>query len=486
MKNRIIALASVTQLLFCQNGATDNDVVFRDPVSGSGGAPATIATLAAGTITRTSIQLNWTAVGATANVGTASSYTMRYLTGGACPIDANNFDTGTTVTGLPAPSVSGSAQTVTVAGLTAGTAYCFGIKVNNAAGFTSALSNTVSATALPLYTALQVYGQMGSMTTATSNKGGRSENSIASPYEIATDSANGLYVVDSGNNRVLYFPSGSTTATRVYGQASFATGGSGVSATSLNGPRGVAVSPDGVYISDFNNNRVLYFAGTDTTATRVYGQPDFTTNTSNITASATNMFLPQGIAADSTGLYVAQPGFHRVVFFAGTSTTASRVYGQGGYTTSTSGSGAGNLNNPSGVALDSTGVYICDFGNNRIKYHAGTSTTATRFYGQATNSGSASGTSTTRFNDPVSIAVNTQGLYVADNANNRVVYFPHGTATTYDSVATLVYGQSGSFTSGGVNNGGITANSLSGPWGVATDANGVYVTDRGNHRILFY
>ncbi len=54
------------------------------------------------------------------------------------------------------------------------------------------------------------------------------------------DSSGNLYIADYSNNRVLYYPSGSTTATRVYGQAgSFTTNtanNGGISANSLYGP----------------------------------------------------------------------------------------------------------------------------------------------------------------------------------------------------------------------------------------------------------
>ncbi len=36
---------------------------------------------------------------------------------------------------------------------------------------------------------------------------------------MALDSHGNLYIADTGNNRVLYFPSGQTTATGVYGQS---------------------------------------------------------------------------------------------------------------------------------------------------------------------------------------------------------------------------------------------------------------------------
>ena len=65
-----------------------------------------------------------------------------------------------------------------------------------------------------------------------------SANSLNNPYGLAVDSSGGLYVADCGNNRVLFYPAGSTTATRVYGQnGSFTTinyqTNNGVSANSL-------------------------------------------------------------------------------------------------------------------------------------------------------------------------------------------------------------------------------------------------------------
>jgi hypothetical protein len=67
-------------------------------------------------------------------------------------------------------------------------------------------------------TAVRVYGQLGSFTTATANKGGISADSLRSPGDVGVDSAGNLWIADFGDNRVLVFPSTSTTATKVYGQ----------------------------------------------------------------------------------------------------------------------------------------------------------------------------------------------------------------------------------------------------------------------------
>ena len=241
-------------------------------------------------------------------------------------------------------------------------------------------------------TASRVYGQGGDFSTATSNKGGISATSLNTPTGVALDSSGGLYVSDNLNNRVLYFATGSTTASRVYGQnGNFATNTIGCSATSFYKPIHVALdSSGGIYVSDRDNNRVLYFATCSTTASRVYGQGgDFTTRTFNKGGiSATSFYGPLGVTLDSSGgIYVSDRDNHRVLYFATGSTTASRVYGQGGdFTTGTFNKGgisATSFYVPSGVTLDSSGgLYVSDTFTNRVLYFATGSTTASRVYGQ--------------------------------------------------------------------------------------------------------
>ncbi len=76
-------------------------------------------------------------------------------------------------------------------------------------------------------------------------------------------------------------------------------------------------------------------------------------------------------------------------------------------------------------------------------------------------------------------------LYVADNVNNRVLEY--NTPLTTDTTADTVFGQGGNFASGTANNGGLSADSLSSPGGIAVDASGnLYVADDGNNRVLEY
>ncbi|HNO23313.1 MAG TPA: NHL repeat-containing protein, partial [Leptospiraceae bacterium] len=252
-------------------------------------------------------------------------------------------------------------------------------------------------------TAVRVYGQLGSFTSSTANNGGSpSANNLTNAFGYtAADSGGNLYVADYQNNRVLYYPSGSTTATRVYGQAgSFTSSASGTSATALFYPSGIAVDSAGnLYAAEASNHRVLYFPSGSTTATRVYGQNGSYTCTAGAqnnngscvsgTPSANNLNNPYGIALDSAdNLYVADSGNHRVLYYPSGSTTATRVYGQlGSFTSNTANNGgspsANNLTNPSGAAVDSSGnLYITDRGNSRVLYYPSGSTTATRVYGQ--------------------------------------------------------------------------------------------------------
>jgi sugar lactone lactonase YvrE len=293
-----------------------------------------------------------------------------------------------------------------------------------------------------------VFGQPN-FTSGTSNNGGLSARSLYVPHGMALDAAGNLYVVDQLNHRVLVYYAPLTTdatADQVFGQPNFTSRTSnngGLSASSLNYPTGVALDAAGnLYVADAGNSRVLvYYAPltTDTIADRVFGQPNFTSSTSNNGGlSASSLYEPSGVALDPAGnLFVADYGNHRVlVYYAPLTTdaTADRVFGQPNFTSRTSNNGglsALSLYEPSGVALDAAG-----------------------------------------------------NLYVADQLNHRVLVY-YAPLTT-DATADRVFGQP-NFTSRTSNNGGLSASSLSYPSRVALGpAGNLYVADVGNHRVLAY
>ena len=178
--------------------------------------------------------------------------------------------------------------------------------------------------------AVQVFGQPDFSSNDSNHNMPPAADGLNFPLGLTVDGKGGIYVADRNNNRVLYFaPDGDTKADRVYGQfGSFTVnvknndgkGGSGApSAENLNMPASVTLdSKGGLYVTDRDNHRVLYFGPDgDTKADKVYGQfGSFTTNAINNGGkgeagkpSVENIGLfSLGVAVDSSdGLYVSDP-----------------------------------------------------------------------------------------------------------------------------------------------------------------------------------
>ena len=93
-------------------------------------------------------------------------------------------------------------------------------------------------------------------------------SSLSGPYNIAVDRVSGnLFIADTFNHRVLeYYTIGlshDTVADRVFGQPNFTTNTAntgGVSASSLQNPFGIALSLCGtLFVADTFNNRMLRY-----------------------------------------------------------------------------------------------------------------------------------------------------------------------------------------------------------------------------------
>jgi len=292
-------------------------------------------------------------------------------------------------------------------------------------------------------------------------------------------------------------------------------GQSSVNQVGLNNPVAVAIDrsavPNRIYVSDFNNNRVLGWADISSLtngapADLVLGQPDFSQSScDNGGITADSLCAPMGIGVDGGGnLYVADRGNSRLmVYFSPftTDTTADRVIGQPTFSTA----GCSNpqpfvassisLCDPFSVSVDGAGnVYVADMANNRIlEYDSPLSTdiVADRVIGQPGFTTTAAGLGPSGLNQPYDVTVDASGnVYVADFRNNRVLEYdnPLGSCSTCDTLADHVFGQP-NFMSNIVNAGkGPTApsdKSLAFPIGVAVDLMGnLYVVDYANSRML--
>ncbi len=102
-----------------------------------------------------------------------------------------------------------------------------------------------------------VWHELHSYVCIGGNGAGSGLNQVSSPNSVYLDylSTNSLYVVDTGNNRIIKFPSGSTSATS--GTVVAGTGTAGSGATQLNNPRSVVVDRSGIlYITDAGKRKV--------------------------------------------------------------------------------------------------------------------------------------------------------------------------------------------------------------------------------------
>ena len=92
---------------------------------------------------------------------------------------------------------------------------------------------------------------------------------FSTPYSITIDSFDALYVADYYNDRIQNFSKGSSIATTVAGQTSWAPGSTSYD---LHYPTSVLVDSSGnLYVSDSANHRVQFFANGSLTGVTIAG-----------------------------------------------------------------------------------------------------------------------------------------------------------------------------------------------------------------------
>lgn len=323
-----------------------------------------------------------------------------------------------------------------------------------------------------------------------------SASSLFGPYKVAFDPSNynHMYVADTGNNRVLMYVNGSTAASLVYGQPNFssntATFLNQPFTVAINSLGGVLIA------DSWNHRCLYYSPGNTTFPSLVFGQPDFVSVQANrgtpTVPSASSLFTPCGVAFDSQdNAYVADSNNHRVLVYTNYlsgNTVATRVYGQPGFTSRTSNNGgisASTLFNPWGVAVakGDAFVIIADKANNRVlRYDGLLSTTATAVYGQTNFASNSAPSPPTAYSlkGPQDVFVDPDGIVIiSDAGNNRAIYYVGQTPS-------FVFGQLGSFTTSTVNKGGVSASSLNDIGGFAFAGTTLALADSSNSRILLY
>ena len=332
-----------------------------------------------------------------------------------------------------------------------------------------------------------VIGQQDMVSTLAAGPGTALSTGFNAPTGVAVDSKGNLYVADSGNNRILRFPSpfnqqaGSPpTPDLVIGQKSFNSGsspneGGNVQSKTLafsSGGNtfvvGLAIdSHDNLWTTDPLNNRVLGYPAANLTqfasepvATNVLGQNDFNTNSGPQGANANQLYKgatvqPSGIAFDSAGnMYVAD-AYSRVLYFTGPNFAsqgqpAARILG---------------ISPPVAQGQPAT-VYP-------TQYSLG-------FPGTNGN-----------LIPPNGVFTNGTNLFVADTPSHRIVEYDipskwAGETVAFPSPPALaVFGQVG-FNAGQINGGNAQPNqfTLAGPYNGAFLGNQMWISDTQNNRVL--
>jgi DNA-binding beta-propeller fold protein YncE len=321
--------------------------------------------------------------------------------------------------------------------------------------------------------------------TCQAGAAGTDAGQLYNPTGIALDGAGNLYVADENNQRIDVFNTAGPSFTHAFGwdvstpASGFqvCTTGSGCrlgtqggGAGELSLPFGLALDGTSLYVADQGNDRISVFNTAAPSFSRAFGWDVHTTTGAFQVCTTTSTCQPGlygggvgqlggpiGVALDGAGsLYVADNGNSRISVFNTAGPSFSRAFGWDVHTTAgafqvctttcqpgLSGSGAGQLAIPSGVALDGAGgLYVGEQDNNRVSVFGTAGPSFTDAFGWNVNpggvpgtfqvcttastcqSGDGIGTGAGQLSGPNGVATDCQGaVWVADSTNNRVQRF---------------------------------------------------------------
>ena len=267
----------------------------------------------------------------------------------------------------------------------------------------------------------------------TSNASGNTTSTLSSPEHICVTGSH-IVVADTGNNRVLIWNSFPTVnqaaADLVLGQGS------------LSSPWGVYCDPTHIYVSDSGHNQILVWASWPVVSNQVN---DFALGGSGGPSNST-MSAPRGISGNGTYLFVADSGNNRVLVWnwypIPTSTQpAAFVLGQTAFSNSSTACTQSTFDGaPYGVAATSSRIAATDASGRVLIWNSmpnpsnpnnGNGQTADSQIGQLSFTAcginktlGAANPSAGAFNGPDQIFLDTSGLFIAENLNNRVERWP--------------------------------------------------------------
>ena len=304
---------------------------------------------------------------------------------------------------------------------------------------------------------------------------------------VALDSAGDLFIADTNNSRIREVNYATGVITTVAGNGWFSYGGDGGQATdaALNGPAGGALDSAGdlLFIGDTGNNVVREVNLTTGVITTVAGNGTGGYSGDNGPATAAELSNPAGLALDSAGdLFITDWSNSRIREMNYTTGIITTVAGNGtgGYRGDNGKATAAELYYPYAVVLDSTGdLFIADAGNNRIR-EVNTAGVISTVAGNGTvgYSGDNGKATAAELDNSSGIALDSVGdLFIADQGNVRIREVNHTTRMITTVAGNGSWGYTG-------DNGKATAAELDAPAGIALDGAGnLFIADASNNRV---
>ncbi len=289
------------------------------------------------------------------------------------------------------------------------------------------------------------------------------------------DTSHNVYVADSLNNRIRKITPAGVVSTLAGAGGAGAPGyvnGTGATAE-FSTLSSIAIDTSGnLYVVEQNNHRIRKITSTNVVSTIAgNGSAGYVDGT----AATARFNKPFGVSVDNSGnVYVTDQSNHRVRKISPDG-IVNTLAGTGVLGTADGMGTTAQFNNPSGIALDSSGnLFIADKDNHlirKISPSGKVSTVAgTGILGSANGMGTMA-----QFNTPQGVALDTSGnLFVADSFNNMIRQI---------SSAGQVSILAGVGSQGFIDGSGNTA-TFNHPLGLAVDSsNNLYISDTNNNRI---
>ncbi|MCM2357034.1 MAG: Ig-like domain repeat protein [Geobacteraceae bacterium] len=305
---------------------------------------------------------------------------------------------------------------------------------------------------------------------------------------VTVDSTGNFYIADYNNNRIRKVTRGTGIITTVAGNGTGAYAGDNGPATSasLYSPSRVAIDSSGnLFIADTTNHRIRKVAIGTGIITTVAGSSSIGGfGGDNGPATSARLYWPSGVTFDSNGnLYIADYGNHRIRKVASGTGIITTVAGNGsaGFSGDGGAAIAASLHRPSEVIVDSSdNLYFAEYYNQRIRKVVNGTGIITTVAGNGTQgfSGDNVAATSASLNNPWGVAIDSSGnLYIADKWNHRIRKVDRGTGIITTVAGNGSYGFSG-------DNGPATSANVYDPTGVTLDSSGnLYITEWGTGRI---